>query len=128
MILTCPQCQAQYRLDPAMLGAAGRDVRCVTCSHMWFQIPVSAVPAASQKAEVAPPPAQETPAQSITEALQTIIEKDDAAFEAVLSTVSQSAKPKEAQPPAEDTVMPRAVSRNVRQVARAAPGAGVRWT
>jgi len=110
MILTCPQCQAQYKLDPAMLGTAGRDVRCVTCSHMWFQIPETAVSAESMMPEehaAAPEPA----AKSITEALNTILEKDDAAFEAVLSTVAQNAKEKnvKAEAPAE-VVMPRSVA------------------
>jgi len=116
MILTCPQCQAQYKLDPAQLGAAGRDVRCVTCSHMWFQIPDTAVPemkaSEPQKPTEAASQLQEAGAQSITDALNSILENDDAAFEAVLSTVAQNAKDKgakgEASPKsAPDTVMPR---------------------
>lgn len=104
MILTCPQCQAQYKLDPAMLGAAGRDVRCVTCRHMWFQLPDTAVSEAAQKpAETAAAPMQETAAQSITDALNSILEKDDAAFDEVLSTVAKGAKTAK-EPPA--SVMP----------------------
>jgi predicted Zn finger-like uncharacterized protein len=96
MILTCPQCHAQYKLDPATLGMAGRDVRCVTCSHTWFQIPESAVDAAPQKlAEM--PEAAVQPAQSVTDALHNILEKDDAAFQAVLSNVAQSVKGKESK-------------------------------
>ena len=94
MILTCPQCHAQYKLDPATLGVAGRDVRCVSCSHTWFQIPETAVAAEPQKpAEM--PQAAAQPAQSVTDALHTILEKDDAAFQAVLSNVAQSVKGKE---------------------------------
>jgi len=112
MILTCPQCQAQYKLDPAKLGAAGRDVRCVSCSHMWFQIPETAVSDESQKLQAAVPPE----AQSITDALHTILEKDDAAFEAVLSTVAQGAKPKGLKgQEAMDAVMPRAVEPEVKR-------------
>ena len=106
MILTCPQCQAQYKLDPAQLGASGRDVRCVTCSHMWFQIPDMAVPEAAKtaNAETAAAPMQETAAHSITDALNSILEKDDAVFEEVLSTVAKGAKEAK-EPPA--SVMPR---------------------
>lgn len=37
MIVTCPQCQAAYNLDPNKLGEDGRTVRCTTCLHMWTQ-------------------------------------------------------------------------------------------
>ena len=36
ILLTCEQCQTQYRLDPGALGKIGRDVRCTRCSHTWF--------------------------------------------------------------------------------------------
>lgn len=39
MILTCPQCEIQYRLDGQMLGVGGRMVRCTACSNIWFQPP-----------------------------------------------------------------------------------------
>ncbi|MDE2336902.1 MAG: zinc-ribbon domain-containing protein, partial [Alphaproteobacteria bacterium] len=91
MILTCPKCQAQYKLDSAVLGAAGRDVRCVSCSHTWFQIPETAVPAA---AEAKPAQLDMSSAQSITDALQSILEKDGAAFDEVLSTVAKSEQKK----------------------------------
>lgn len=42
MILTCPQCQAQYALAPEKLGTQGRTVRCIGCSHTWYQKPESA--------------------------------------------------------------------------------------
>lgn len=85
MILTCPKCQSQYNLDPAMLGVSGRDVRCVACSHMWFQIPDTAM-------QDVPRPAVadvEAPARTIAEELTTILEQDDAAFDAVLSSVAK---------------------------------------
>jgi predicted Zn finger-like uncharacterized protein len=106
MILTCPQCQAQYKLDPAALGTAGRDVRCVSCSHMWFQIPETAV-AEPQKMFVDVPEPVAEPAQSVTQALHNILEKDDAAFEAVLSTVAQGAKAKESKPQEVPEAIPR---------------------
>ena len=111
MILTCPKCQAQYKLDPEMLGVTGRDVRCVSCSHTWFQIPETAMDEQPQKlqpaAAVAPPLPETPPPQTVTEALHTILEKDDAAFEAVLSTVVQSVKAKEPPPEAAEAIPQR---------------------
>ncbi|MCE9508500.1 MAG: zinc-ribbon domain-containing protein [Alphaproteobacteria bacterium] len=66
MILTCPQCQSQYNLDPGKLGD-GRTVRCVSCSHTWFQ------------------PSAEREAAS---------KQDDAVFEAILSEVGDSTAPR----------------------------------
>jgi predicted Zn finger-like uncharacterized protein len=66
MILTCPQCQSQYNLEPGKLGQ-GRTVRCVGCSHAWFQ------------------PGEE-PIQASVEAPR----QDDAVFEAILSEVGDS--------------------------------------
>lgn len=87
MILTCPKCQSQYNLDPAMLGVTGRDVRCVNCSNMWFQIPDDTALDEAKKPGAAP---GEAPAKSIADALNTILEKDDAAFEEVLSSVAKT--------------------------------------
>src|SRR4051812_28166349 len=92
MILTCPKCQSQYKLDHNALGAAGRDVRCVSCSHTWFQIPETAGTETSKQIAEAAEPQQDSAAQSITDALNSILENDDAAFEAVLSTVAKGAK------------------------------------
>lgn len=42
MLVTCPQCQTQYKLDTALLGMGGRTVRCTSCFHMWDQKPEQA--------------------------------------------------------------------------------------
>ncbi|HEY1632505.1 MAG TPA: DUF3426 domain-containing protein [Rhizomicrobium sp.] len=50
MILTCPQCATQYRVDAAKFPASGRSVRCAKCGHRWHQdgpraeAPVAAAP------------------------------------------------------------------------------------
>ncbi len=36
MIVTCPGCGARFRVDPALLGPAGRRVRCSACGHRWM--------------------------------------------------------------------------------------------
>lgn len=50
MIIHCPECNARYNLTPAQIGPDGRTVRCVKCSHEWFQ------PAVGEKVEPEQPP------------------------------------------------------------------------
>ena len=40
MRLICPNCEAQYEVDPSQIPSAGRDVQCSNCEHSWFQGPV----------------------------------------------------------------------------------------
>jgi len=37
MRLVCPNCDAQYEVDDALIPAGGRDVQCSNCGHTWFQ-------------------------------------------------------------------------------------------
>ncbi len=37
MIVTCPQCSKRYMLDDALLPKEGRQVRCISCQHIWRQ-------------------------------------------------------------------------------------------
>jgi predicted Zn finger-like uncharacterized protein len=39
MRLVCPNCEAQYEVDAAVIPEAGRDVQCSNCGHTWFQPP-----------------------------------------------------------------------------------------
>ena len=39
MILSCPQCNANFNLDDAVLGTKGRKVKCSKCGHRWHAIP-----------------------------------------------------------------------------------------
>jgi predicted Zn finger-like uncharacterized protein len=36
MLIICPNCATSYDLDPAALGPAGRNVRCVRCRETWL--------------------------------------------------------------------------------------------
>ncbi len=44
MIVTCTSCSKRYLVDARALGAAGRNVRCASCGHTWFQTPPADVP------------------------------------------------------------------------------------
>ncbi len=37
MIVTCPNCEARYAVDPLAIGPAGRTVQCARCDNRWFQ-------------------------------------------------------------------------------------------
>ncbi len=39
MILTCPNCKSQFKLDADLLGEDGAKVRCSSCAQTWFQEP-----------------------------------------------------------------------------------------
>lgn len=39
MVVTCPNCSKRYMLDEALLPKEGRQVRCITCHHIWRQVP-----------------------------------------------------------------------------------------
>ncbi len=51
MRLTCPNCDAQYEVDPSLIPVSGRDVQCSNCGSTWFQPPLEPVRTPS-----APPP------------------------------------------------------------------------
>ncbi|WP_232628423.1 zinc-ribbon domain-containing protein [Methylobacterium sp. Leaf118] len=39
MLIVCPACASEYRIDAERVGASGRSVRCAACRETWFISP-----------------------------------------------------------------------------------------
>jgi len=39
MIITCPNCEKKFQIDPALVPEKGRDLQCGSCNHAWFYQP-----------------------------------------------------------------------------------------
>ena len=36
MIISCPNCNKQFKIEPSLIPDNGRDVKCGSCDHVWF--------------------------------------------------------------------------------------------
>ena len=36
MIITCPNCNKQFKIDNSLIPDEGRDIQCGSCNHIWF--------------------------------------------------------------------------------------------
>lgn len=91
MILCCPACRTQFKVDPALLGPDGRKVRCAKCSHVWRVGPdgnpstagqfgmKSSKPAAQPAAAPEKPAQQNAPAAAANEQAAPTDDRTDAA-------------------------------------------------
>ena len=56
MRLVCPNCDAEYEVNPAVIPNSGRDVQCSNCGTSWFQPSPAAEEAAAEEAALFDPP------------------------------------------------------------------------
>jgi predicted Zn finger-like uncharacterized protein len=45
MIITCPNCEKKFQIDPALVPENGRDLQCGSCNHAWFYKPENQIEA-----------------------------------------------------------------------------------
>ena len=36
MIISCPNCNRQFKINPSLIPDNGRDLKCGSCDHLWF--------------------------------------------------------------------------------------------
>jgi len=51
MLIACPSCASEYRIDASKVGMEGRSVRCAACRETWFITPADVL--AGHEAELA---------------------------------------------------------------------------
>lgn len=114
MRLVCPNCGAQYEVDPSVIPETGRDVQCSSCGHAWFHPGAAAGRVAAAVAasagqdepvprEVPPsPPEVPEPAPAETPATVPIAEPEPAPQEIPDETLTEWP---EDEPPSDDPGM-----------------------
>lgn len=65
MIISCPSCQTQFKVDEGRLSPDGKMVRCSKCRHVWRATP-DEQPGAQFAAPPTPPQAETIPAAGIS--------------------------------------------------------------
>lgn len=87
MLIVCPACASEYRIDAERVGTAGRSVRCAACRETWFISAEDVVAAMFE--EMSEPEAVPEPPPSPSE---------PPAAEPAVSTETEEAPPRAARP------------------------------
>ena len=73
MIISCPSCQTQFKVDEGRLSPDGKLVRCTKCGHVWRATP-DEQPGAKFAPAPTPPQAETIPAAGISAPEATSVE------------------------------------------------------
>lgn len=85
MIVTCPSCEAKYRVDAAALEARRGKVKCASCAHVWTvedEALTLSQPFAAPEIDSGPAPAPEPVAEAAPEPAPSIRTRPHAAIRA----------------------------------------------
>jgi predicted Zn finger-like uncharacterized protein len=74
MLLVCPSCRTRYVVPDSAIGANGRQVRCASCRHSWFQEGPSSVAPPNIAPVVAPPPSPPSAPPPVVEEPEPVAE------------------------------------------------------
>lgn len=61
MIITCPECAAQFAVPAGAIKEGGKKVKCSKCQHVWLQQPLNDLAPPEKIAEIQEPPEEVTP-------------------------------------------------------------------
>jgi len=83
MLLSCPTCEAQYRVPDDAIPPVGRNVQCASCAHVWF---VAGVKAAMPEKQVEDTPDKDDPISAIKKAMEVAAKKAESPSESQVVT------------------------------------------
>ncbi|MGH1572013.1 zinc-ribbon domain-containing protein [Methylobacterium sp. P31] len=90
MLIVCPSCASEYRIDAGKVGMDGRSVRCAACRETWFITPADVLAAHEAELEAK----SETEADPVADAAwQEASASVRAASDAAAPVVSRSIRP-----------------------------------